>query len=745
MFEDELAARTAKLPFWRRPRRLRRQIAGTLVATALVAVALFGALNYVAADRLLRAGSFDQLDGVAQSRAHSIELAARRLRRNTGAPANDPGVTRALDDFSAAVAELDDAPPDTLLSEAALADLDRFYAEEVVAPLNESGLFDTTVTVDDVRPTTASQRFLQYHLVVPGTPPLPSDTAYAAALAEYDTFLQSLAESLSAQDLLLVSAADDQIVYSTAMRIDLGAVITGGPFAESPLTRLVDADLQRVRAGTALVTDFELYLPNRARPTLFSAATVRGSAAQVSGTLVIQIPGTALDAITTAGGNWEEVGLDDGESYVVASDLRLQSQSRAWIDDPDGYLDDVGDELTRERIATLGSPVGVQLVDTPPVRDAFRGEPFRGRSTNYLGRTVYSASATIDVPGVEWVVVTEVPLSSAREPLNDYLWRLGAVTLVVVTLAAVVGFLLARRLSRPIGPAVAAARSVAEGERDPQLPDLGNDEYGDLGRRLKRMAGLLAAQERQLDEEFQRKRELMLAVLPAHLVDADGSVTDTAERVDDGTVVAVAIRTGSDTEVDDRLAEHLAAAARMAERLADEHDLERVRTAADRYLFVAGAGLPGDGADDAVEFSCAFVVASRGLALEMGNDVAIHMGLSTGPVATGVLERGSLTFGAWGEPVRRALAISALSRADEILLDESTASSVASRDDIVPVDGVIDLDEQAMPLYSVVADPATGDAVSARVSAVGGPSEVSSGLPIDGVSGVPAADGVSSD
>ncbi|MDH3681118.1 MAG: hypothetical protein OEV40_14360 [Acidimicrobiia bacterium] len=38
-----------------------------------------------------------------------------------------------------------------------------------------------------------------------------------------------------------------------------------------------------------------------------------------------------------------------------------------------------------------------------------------------------------------------------------------------------------------------------------------------------------------------------------------------------------------------------------------------------------------------------------------------------------MLDRGSLTFGAWGEPVRRALAIAALSRADEILVDLTTA------------------------------------------------------------------------
>ena len=65
MSDAPMSTPVKRVPFWRRPRRLNRQIAGTLVATALVAVALFGALNYIAADRLLRAGGFEQLSGIA--------------------------------------------------------------------------------------------------------------------------------------------------------------------------------------------------------------------------------------------------------------------------------------------------------------------------------------------------------------------------------------------------------------------------------------------------------------------------------------------------------------------------------------------------------------------------------------------------------------------------------------------------------------------------------------------------------
>ena len=84
---------------------------------------------------------------------------------------------------------------------------------------------------------------------------------------------------------------------------------------------------------------------------------------------------------------------------------------------------------------------------------------------------------------------------------------------VIVLIALSAGFLLARRLTRPIPVAVRAARAVADGERELDLPDLRNDEFGDLGRRLIRTADTLSRQERALEAEFERKRgELALGL-----------------------------------------------------------------------------------------------------------------------------------------------------------------------------------------------------------------------------------------
>ena len=122
------------------------------------------------------------------------------------------------------------------------------------------------------------------------------------------------------------------------------------------------------------------------------------------------------------------------------------------------------------------------------------------------------------------------------------------------------------------------------------------------------MAATLGRQEQALDDEYERKRQLLLTVLPPHLVGDDGVVSDTGEYIDAATVIAVSIDT-DDAELDtsDELADALSAVTATAERLATERGIERIRVAADRSLFVAGtgSGTGTNGADDALGFASA--------------------------------------------------------------------------------------------------------------------------------------------
>jgi class 3 adenylate cyclase len=529
--------------------------------------------------------------------------------------------------------------------------------------------------------------------------------------AANDEFLTTLAGSGGGGDLLLISAETGEIVYSVNKSIDVGTSLFDGPYDQSALAEVVVERLPRVQSGESVMTDFQIYIPSGGQPVMFATSEIKDGN-DIVGALAMQIPVEVLNRITTADGNWEEIGLGSGESYVVSSDLILQSESREWIENPQSYLNRVDDE-TRSLIEIFQSPVGIQPVDTEPVKSAFEGHQFEGSTKNYLGQKTYSSSTAIDVAGVRWAVVTDAPQSDTAQPLNDYLLKMGLVLLIVLPFSALVGLWLARLLTRPIGPAVEAADAVAQGERHLELPTLGNDEFGDLGRRLIKMADELDRQETALAEEYENKRQLMLAVLPAHLVDADGQVSGTGASVDTATVVAVSIdvQRGALVSDDDELAEALATIARTAEDLINERGIERIRGAADRFLFLAGSEEPTDGADDALQFAADLTRAIGSFREAHDLDLTVHIGLSTGPVATGVLERGSLTFGAWGEPVRRALAISALSKSEEILVDTSTAAAAADSWTMESATHIVDLDDEPMSLYTLPIDPADSPAI----------------------------------
>ncbi|MBV1894450.1 MAG: adenylate/guanylate cyclase domain-containing protein [Ilumatobacteraceae bacterium] len=681
------------------------------MATALLAVSLFGTLNFFAASQLLREGTEDQVASVAQARARTIEASTGNLLAEVSAMAADLGVTTALEDFISAYDELQTQP----LDPEQLATLDESYATEVIEPLNAAGL--GPVTVEELRPASTAGQYVQYHYSLSpkdedGRSQPPTDagdgSTYSEVNSEYSEFLSTLAESVGQGDLMLISADTGEVVYTVDKQIDVGTNLLDGPYDESALAIAARDRLPNVKAGEALLTNFDIYIPGGGKPVLFALATVR-SGSEVIGVLALEVPVEALNGITTADGNWEEVGLGSGESYVVAADLVLQSESRLWIEDPEKYLRDVDEPELADFIEAFDSPVGIQIVDTVAVQEALDEGSFVGSTKNYLGQETFTSSNEISIPGVQWVVVTDVPLTDVSDPLYDYLWKIALVLLLVLPASAAVGFWLAKRLTKPIAPAVEAALAVAEGERDPDLPPLGNDEFGDLGRRLRRMAAELGKQEAALAQEYEDTRQLMMAVLPPHLVESTGELTGTGAGADVATVVAISVDTGkSGPETDDsELVESLATVAQFAEDLAAENSMERVRVAADRYLFLAGAGHDDDGAANALEFSAALATKVRSFNETSDHHFTLHVGLSTGAVATGVLGSGALTFGAWGDPVRRALAIGALSKGEEILVDSSTAAAASDSWVMNSANHIVDLNDEPMRLFTLQLETAT--------------------------------------
>lgn len=692
--------RPASLPRWRRPRRLRRQLARALIATSAIAVLTFGALNFVAARDLLVDGTEEQLAAVGATRSSSISEGAARLVGEISVAASDLALAESLQGFAREFAELED---ETLTPDEQ-AELEAFYQDRVVSPVNDAGL--GPIELDDVLPSTQAARWLQYHYTVRAegeSPPLDAGdgTGYSALNARVSPLARAFADRKGVRDVLLIDE-NATIVYSLEKRNDVGTNLFDGPYAGGALAEVVTVGLPRARVGTTLLTDYAVSATGRS--ALYTVSPLSNGVAIVGG-LAVEIPVQLLNDVTSANGDWEGIGLGEGDSYIVSVDGRLQSEPRAWIDDPQGYLDRVrsGDEDEQELadlIEFVGSPVGVQTVDTEPVRAAIDGENFVGASTDVDGEPIFAAAQPFDANGQQWVVVTEVPRSVVLAPLREYLLQIAIVLAIVLPVVAALGWWLSRQLTWPIRSTVRAAESIVDGERDPDVDTARGDEFGDLGRRLAAMATSLAAHEAELAAEYEQMRQLLLAVLPPSLVDDAGHIVGSGSSLQPGTVVAVTVAPVEEHEDPELLAQALPRVAELAEIAAHHTGLDRIRVAADRYLFLARGGADDAGGSRALEFVAQF----RDMLESDGAEVELEMcvGLSSGPVATGLLDTGALTFGAWGDPVRRALALASLSTDDHVLVDASTASDCeGTRWRLEAAQDVVDLDDEPMELFTL--------------------------------------------
>jgi signal transduction histidine kinase len=120
-----------------------------------------------------------------------------------------------------------------------------------------------------------------------------------------------------------------------------------------------------------------------------------------------------------------------------------------------------------------------------------------------------NAQGSVDVIGRSLLYVARattagriVLVRSARLAFSE--WRPFLVSLALaglggVLLAVLLSYLLARRLTRPIGELAAATRRVASGEPGVEVPVAGEDELAELGRAFNAMSGELGlARESQL-------------------------------------------------------------------------------------------------------------------------------------------------------------------------------------------------------------------------------------------------------
>jgi HAMP domain-containing protein len=424
-------------------------------------------------------------------------------------------VVDAMNDLRSGFDEIDD---ELALDPGELEQRDRrlrlYYQDQFLSRLEEvSGVHRS---VSDFWPTNRAARLMQELYITdnpfdPGSKHLldaaEDGSSYSEAHRRYHPLIRNYLERFGYYDIFLVDHVSGDIVYAVFKEVDFGTSLLSGPYRGSNLAQAFLAARDAGAPGFTRLVDFAPYTPSYDAQASFIATPIHDGD-EVVGILAFQMPVDRINTIMTSREEWGRVGLGDtGETYIVGRDLTLRNQSRFLIEDRESYLRSIEasgvGSSTVDRIATLGSTIGLQEVRTEGTLAAIGGETGTGMFPDYRGVPVLSAYRPLDIADVSWGIMSEIDRAEALAPVRSL--RNRALTVLAILVVAILGIAawFANTLTQPIKSLGRVAGELAEGRLDQALEVSGNDEISDLTRSFETMRrslqSLVRQQEREID------------------------------------------------------------------------------------------------------------------------------------------------------------------------------------------------------------------------------------------------------
>ncbi|MFT6968919.1 MAG: methyl-accepting chemotaxis protein [Cellvibrionaceae bacterium] len=318
--------------------------------------------------------------------------------------------------------------------------------------------------------------------------------AYASAHQNIHSELSVFTEQFGFEDVYVVDAKKGDVMYSVNKNIDYAVSLNQGYFADTDLGRAFKEALKITpdQVDTVYLSDFSFYMPSFDKPELFISKPIY-EGEKISGVLIFKLSSTKMNQIITYRGDWKKNGLGQtGQTFLVANDRLMRSNSRVLEETPDQYKDILRqqniEQTSLEAIQNHQTSILLHPVKTPAVDAAIAGSEGTVRFQNYTGYEVISSYSPIELLGNGWVIISQMNYKEATHAaatLSKKLAFSSIITAVIVIIASLFATLLfARSLVAPINKTVDVMKDIAQGEGDltARLDETRSDEIGELAK-----------------------------------------------------------------------------------------------------------------------------------------------------------------------------------------------------------------------------------------------------------------------
>ena len=491
------------------------------IAIAIVAVGVTGFIGFTIAKNALQAESLNKLTAVREMKANQIEDYFQQISGQVVTLSEDRMIveaTKAFDDSYREIdSELDRSQEE--VGEAANK-LRGYYSEEYLSRLIPN--LQSSVSVDEFWPEETTTQLLQ-DLYIASNPfevgskhllDNPGDgSRYSDSHELYHPIIRNFLDTFGYYDIFLANTEGD-IVYTVFKEVDYGTSLLDGPYSDTNFAEAFRSALGAGKSEFVYMVDFDPYAPSYNAPAAFIASPIFDDGEKI-GVLLFQMPVDRINDIMTNRQAWNQMGLgDSGETYLVGDDLTIRNQSRFLIEDSDEYFDllqETGTEQeTIDQIRNLNSSIGLQEIMTDGTRAAQAGETGTAIFPDYRGIPVLSSYKPLEIPGVNWVIMSEIDEAEAFAPAQTLGRTLLISSIILLILIVILAIIFSRSITGPLETLAGNASELADGNLDITINTDRKDEIGDLSRSFDSM--------RQSVKQFIRQQNAAIDALSTPMI-----------------------------------------------------------------------------------------------------------------------------------------------------------------------------------------------------------------------------------
>lgn len=202
--------------------------------------------------------------------------------------------------------------------------------------------------------------------------------------------------------------------------------------------------------------------------------------------VILEISLEAINAIMLEQNPGGGLGLS-GESYLVGQDELMRSNSRFQE-----------------------NSIMVTQVKTEGVKKAFNNTVGTSVIDDYRGIKVLSSYSKINLPGLNWVILSEIDYAEATKSIYIIRNNILILTIFVAVVVFIISFIFSKRITLPLIKLNEATTYIRRGNLNVKLPQIKNDEIGQLTNSFNDMASSLREKDTELQQERNKRFTAMI-------------------------------------------------------------------------------------------------------------------------------------------------------------------------------------------------------------------------------------------